>query len=165
MELWQTRLVSHVALIHGESGVSLEKSCLLPQIMDISVSFWVVELHILFFLFWSLLLQWKWKWSCSVVSDSLRPHELLPTRLLHPWNCPGKSTGVGCHFLLQGIFLTQGSNPGLLHCRQTLYHLSHLGSPLWQWFWINIWRVCRHIDCWLTYTPQVSDSAGPGRAQ
>ena len=43
---------------------------------------------------------------------------------------PGKSTGVGCHFLLQGIFLTQGSNPGLLHCRQILYHLSHQGSPL-----------------------------------
>ena len=37
----------------------------------------------------------------------------------------GKSTGVGCHFLLQGIFPTQGSNPGLLHCRQTLYRLSH----------------------------------------
>ena len=41
----------------------------------------------------------------------------------------GKNTGVGCHFLLQGIFLTQGSNLGLLHCRQTLYHLSHKGSP------------------------------------
>ena len=38
---------------------------------------------------------------------------------------PGKNTGVGCHFLLQGIFLTQGSNPDLLHCRQTIYHLSH----------------------------------------
>ena len=36
---------------------------------------------------------------------------------------------MGCHFLLQGIFLTQGLNPGLLHCRQTLYHLSHQGSP------------------------------------
>ena len=41
-----------------------------------------------------------------------------------------KSNGVGCHFLLQGIFLTQGSNPGLPHCRQTLYHLSHQESPL-----------------------------------
>ena len=41
---------------------------------------------------------------------------------------PGKSTGVGCYFLLQRIFPTQGSNPGLLHCRQTLYHLSHNGS-------------------------------------
>ena len=50
-------------------------------------------------------------------------------RLHYPWDSPGKNAGVGCHFLLQGIFLTQGSNPGLLHCRQTLYPLSHQGSP------------------------------------
>ena len=50
------------------------------------------------------------KWSCSVVSDSLWPHGLQPTRLLCPWDCPGKSTGVGCHFLLQRIFLTQTSS-------------------------------------------------------
>ena len=43
---------------------------------------------------------------------------------------PGKNTGVGCHFLLQGIFPTQGSHPGLLHCRQILYPLSHQGSPI-----------------------------------
>ena len=61
------------------------------------------------------------------MSNSLRPHGLEPTRFLCPWDFPGKSTGVGCH-LLQGIFLTQGSNPGLLHCRQTLYHLSHQGN-------------------------------------
>ena len=48
--------------------------------------------------------------------------------LLSPWNFPGKNTGVGCHFLLQRIFLTQGLNPGLPHCRQTLYCLSHQGS-------------------------------------
>ena len=42
-----------------------------------------------------------WKCNRSVVSNSLRPHELQPTRLLRPWNFPGKSTGVGCHFLLQ----------------------------------------------------------------
>ena len=42
----------------------------------------------------------KWKWSRSVVSDSSRPHGLQPTRLLHPWDFPGKSTGVGCHCLL-----------------------------------------------------------------
>ena len=41
----------------------------------------------------------KWKWSRSVVSDSSRPHRLWPTRLLHPWDFPGKSTGVGCHCL------------------------------------------------------------------
>ena len=44
---------------------------------------------------------------------------------------PGKSTGVGCQSLLQGIFLTQGLNPGVLHCRWILYHLSHQGSRLW----------------------------------
>ena len=42
---------------------------------------------------------------------------------------PSKNTGVGCHSLLQGIFPTQGSNPGVLHCRHILYHLSHQGSP------------------------------------
>ena len=50
------------------------------------------------------------------------------TRLLCPWDFPGESTGVHCHFLLQGIFPTQGSNPGLLHCKQTHYRLSHQGS-------------------------------------
>ena len=64
------------------------------------------------------------------MSDSLRPHGLLPTRLFHPWDFPGKNTGVGCYFLLQGIFPTQGLNPGLPHCKQTLYHLNHQGSPL-----------------------------------
>ena len=49
------------------------------------------------------------------------------TRFLHPWDFPGKKTGVSCHFLLQEIFPTQGLNPGLLHCRQTLYRLSHQG--------------------------------------
>ena len=53
------------------------------------------------------------KWctcACSVVSDSLRPPGLCSSRLLCPWDSPGKNTGVGCHFLLQGVFLTQGSN-------------------------------------------------------
>ena len=53
----------------------------------------------------------------------------LSARLLCPWDSPGKNTGVGCHSLFQGIFLTQGSNPGLPHCRQILYHKSHQGSP------------------------------------
>ena len=44
---------------------------------------------------------WKWKWSRSVVSDSLRPHGLQPTRLLRPWDFLGKSAGVGCHCLLR----------------------------------------------------------------
>ena len=63
------------------------------------------------------------------MSDSLPPYGLQPTRLLHPWDFPGNSPGVDCHFLLQGIFPTQGSNPGLPYCRQRLYHLSHQGIP------------------------------------
>ena len=46
-----------------------------------------------------------------------------------PWNFPGKSTRMCCHFLLQGIFLTQGSNPGLPHCGQRLYLWTNQGSP------------------------------------
>ena len=52
-----------------------------------------------------------------------------PTRLLRPWDFPGKNTGMGCHFLLQRIFPTKESNPGLLHCRRILYQLSYKGSP------------------------------------
>ena len=62
--------------------------------------------------------------SHSVVSNSLRPHELHSS-----WNSPGQNTGVGSLSLLQGIFPTQGSNPGLPCCRWILYQLSHKGSP------------------------------------
>ena len=65
-----------------------------------------------------------------MVSDSLLPHGLQPTRLLRPWDFPGKNTGVGCHCLLQEIFPTQGLNPSLLLCRQMLYHLSHQGNTI-----------------------------------
>ena len=68
-----------------------------------------------------------------------------PARLLRPWDSPGKNPGVGCHFLLQGIFPTQGSNPGLLHCGQTTTIWAP-GKPLvflkqmkiWEpWIWRN----------------------------
>ena len=52
-------------------------------------------------------------------------HGLQPSRLLCPWNSPGKNTKVGCHSLLQEIFPTSGWNPGLQHCRQILYHGGH----------------------------------------
>ena len=58
------------------------------------------------------------------MSDSLWPHGLYS-----PWNSPGQKSGVGSYSFLQGIFPTQGSNPGLPHCRQILYCLSHQGSP------------------------------------
>ena len=59
-----------------------------------------------------------------------------------PWDFPGKNTGVGCYLLLQGIFLTQGSNPGLPHCRQTLYRLNHQGSPSCK----DIWHLKKSIS-------------------
>ena len=60
----------------------------------------------------------------------LWPHGLESARHLCPWNFPDKNTVVGCHFLLQGIFPTQGSNPGLLRCRRILYQRSYEGSPI-----------------------------------
>ena len=71
-----------------------------------------------------------WTWihksdSYPVASDSLQPHGLYSL-----WTSPGQNTGVGSLSLLQGIFPTQGSNPGLPHCRWILYQLSHKGSPL-----------------------------------
>ena len=63
--------------------------------------------------------------SHSLEFDSSQSHRLQSARLLCPWNSPGKNTRVGCHSLLQEIFLTQGLNLGLLHDRQILYHLSH----------------------------------------
>ena len=59
----------------------------------------------------------------SVMSDSLQSH-----RLYSPWNSPGQNTGVSSSSLLQGIFPTQGLNPGLPHYRRILYQLSHKGS-------------------------------------
>ena len=61
--------------------------------------------------------------SCSFVSNSLWPHGLY-----RQWDSPGQNAGVGSHSLLRGILTTQGSNPGLPHCRQILYQLSHQES-------------------------------------
>ena len=68
--------------------------------------------------------KWSESESRSVLSDSLWPHVLYS-----PWNSPGQNTRVGRLSLLQGIFPTQGSNPGLPHCRRILYQLSHKGNP------------------------------------
>ena len=74
-----------------------------------------------------IFISWKWKslshaWLCG-------PRDCSPPGSSVHGDSPGKSTGVGCHLLLRGIFLTHGSNLGLLQCRQILYCLSHRGSP------------------------------------
>ena len=76
----------------------------------------------------SQLRKLHWWFSCCCV-QLLRSHELLSARLLCPWDSPGENTGVGCYFLLQGVFPSQELNPGLLHCRKMLYRLSYKASP------------------------------------
>ena len=65
--------------------------------------------------------QIEWVKVTQSISDSWQLHRLQPTMLLGPWNSPGNNTGVSCHSLPQGIFLTRGLNLWLLHCRQILY--------------------------------------------
>ena len=70
----------------------------------------------------------------------LRPHVLYNT-----WNSPGQNTGVGSHSLFQGVFPTQGSNPGLPHCRQILYQLSYRG------IWKYLEALASHRQRWKGY--------------
>ena len=93
---------------------------------------------------------------CSVVSKSLRSHGLWPTRLLCPWNFPGKNTGADCHILLQGIFLTLGLNLHLLcllNWQAILYQWHHLGSPNMEpasQSTVLIFNLCKdHEKTWL----------------
>ena len=82
------------------------------------------------------------------MSDSLRPH-----RVYSPWNSPGQNTGVGSCSLLQGIFPTQGSNPGLPHYRRILYCLSHQSRPrILEWVHFSSvaqssLTLCNPMDC------------------
>ena len=82
--------------------------------------------------------------SHSVMSDSLTSGPSVHG------DSPGKNTGVSCHALLQGIFPTQGSNPGLLHCRWILYHLSHQGSlRILEWVAYPFSRGSSHPRTWI----------------
>ena len=65
----------------------------------------------------------------SVMAKLCDPMDFSPPGSSVHGDSPGKNTEMGCHFLLPGVFPTQGSNPGLPHCRRILYHLSHQGSP------------------------------------
>ena len=102
------------------------------------------------------------------MSDSLNPMDCKPARLLCPWDTPGKNTGVGGHSLLQGNFLTQGSNPNLLHCRQSPWKpsisirklLKILKNDL-QLLWILCcWLVLKAHQPWQDYK-----NTAPGRGK
>ena len=96
--------------------------------------------------------------SCSVVPDSLWPHGLQPTKLLYTWDFLGKDTGMAYHFLLQGIFPTQGLNLGLLHCRQILSQLNYKGSPMSMVFNTNSYTDLNERRCCHLPTHDLSDS-------
>ena len=79
----------------------------------------------------------KVKWSHSVVSNCLQPQGLQPTRVIHPWDFPGKNTVVGCHFF-QEIFPTQGLNPGLpIVGRRSTIWATREAQSLLQWTTLN----------------------------
>ena len=116
----------------------------------------------------------RWTFVCVRVLSRIRLIATPSGSSVHG-DSAGKNTGVGCHALLQGIFPTQGLNPGLPHCRQILYHLSHQKSPQellawrglslpwtqkksvvnmdfhqWAWFWANLMTnlASRKMACW-----------------
>ena len=95
--------------------------------------------------------------------SDLQYHGVKSARLLRPWDSLGKTTAGGCHFLHQGIFLTQGSNPGLLHCRQIPYWLSYEGShqlTIKSW---NHFKVSHHYAHWLSLRPCSQHMARVGK--
>ena len=89
--------------------------------------------------------------SCPTLCD---PIDSSPPGFSVHGDFPGKNTGVGCHALLQEIFPTQGSNPGLLHCRRILYCLSHQGSPHWAFKYLlkSFCQECFHSPAPTPYT-------------
>ena len=98
--------------------------------------------------------------SCPTLCD---PMDCSLTRLLRPWDFPGKNTGVGCHFLLQEIFPTQGLNPGFPHCRQMLYHLSHQGRSLSEKCKSKLrWGITLHWSEWPSSESQQNNKCWRG---
>ena len=90
------------------------------------------------------LISLKWVKLLSHVWPFLWPHGLWLARLFYPWNSPGKNTRVSYHSLPQGVFPTQGSYSGLLHCRWILYHLSYSGSP------VSL-KYCINFHVWMSH--------------
>ena len=90
------------------------------------------------------------------MSHSLQPHGPYPTRLLCPWDSPGKKTGVGSHTLLQGIFLTQGSSPRLLHWQADSLLLRHLASSICIYGYIHFFSISEYLEGLQTIKPQSS---------
>ena len=91
----------------------------------------------------------KWKWSRPVMSNSLWPHGLQPIRLLHPWDFPGKSTGVGCHRLLRYIYIKYTKL--YIHNIQ-LYMKWSLLSRFW--LFVTLWTVAYQAPLFMRFCRQ-----------
>ena len=102
--------------------------------------------------------------SHSVVFDPLWPHGLEDARLLCPWNSPGKNTGVGCHFLLQGIFPTQGSNSGLLQGRFLMLWATTYGRCYAKLWVSQVVLVVKNLPADEGDTRDASSIPGSGRS-
>ena len=100
--------------------------------------------------------------SRSVMSHSFDPMDCSPPGSSVHADSPGKSPGVGCHALLQGIFPAQGSNPSLPHCRWILYHPSHQGSPTKGRARIQVLILTPDLS---HFDPRTKDCVCPGRAE
>ena len=137
VDVWQKITKFCKAIILQLKKIKWQKYCFNIKIMYINIkicvvamkwteirSFHVEKNDIHFFFLITETFDFHLKWKSLSMSDPLRPHGLYS-----PWNSPGHNTGVGSSLsLLQGIFPTQGSSPGLLHCRWILYQLSHKGG-------------------------------------
>ena len=119
------------------------------KIQTLQISGWKSKLVFIYIVTRGIILNLSI--NCSVMFNTLRSHRLQHTRFFCHWNSLGKNTGVGCHFLLQGIFPTQGSKPHLLHGRWILYHLSHEGGKKKPWqlkyAWNSHWSLVVFLNC------------------
>ena len=111
--------------VHENATINKRKTHLCSSCCCLLTIKWQYEYcKAIFFLSIFFFLHKSYRPYRSVMSNSLQPHGLYS-----PWTSPGQNIGVDSLSLLQGIFSTQESNPGLPHCRQNLYQLSHKGSP------------------------------------
>ena len=127
---WRVNLYTHMPHFLYPFIVHRHLRCFhfLPIMNHAAVNMQWICLGYWFPLLWIYTLKWNcWivgllLFSCYVMFNSVWPYGVQPSMLLCPWGFPGKNTGVGCHFLLQGTFPTQGLNLSLLCYRWILYH-------------------------------------------
>ena len=164
--------------------ISLKVVCLFLQILAIGYLSCKITMKMKVSIFCSSFTSIL-KYLCRIKSSFVKVAQSCQT-LCNPMDClppgssvhessSGKNNGVGCHAFLQGIFPTQGSNPGLLHCRQIFYHLSHHGSPrILEWIaypfprgssqprnWTGVSCTAgRFFTSWATRKAQKGDNTG-----